>query len=126
MRIGELARSVGLSERALRYYEEQGLLRPARKANGYRHYTEADATTVRHIRTLLDAGLPSTVIAELLPCVVDTGDGLDPACPELLTQLFVERNRISAAIDHLASTRTLLDAVISASTPAPARDRIEV
>jgi DNA-binding transcriptional MerR regulator len=118
VRIGELARSVGLSERALRYYEEQGLLRPARKANGYRHYTEADAITVRHVRTLLDAGLPSAVIAELLPCVVDTGGGLDPACPELLTQLYVERDRISAAMDQLATTRGLLDKVITASSPA--------
>lgn len=40
MRIGELARRTGVSVRALRYYEEQGLLVPARAANGYREYTE--------------------------------------------------------------------------------------
>ncbi|GAA5178872.1 hypothetical protein GCM10023322_07070 [Rugosimonospora acidiphila] len=58
MRIGTLARETGVSERLLRYYEEQGLLRPVRLANGYREYDESDVTTVSHIRALLAAGLP--------------------------------------------------------------------
>jgi DNA-binding transcriptional MerR regulator len=34
MRIGELSRRTGVSQRSLRYYEEQGLLMPARLASG--------------------------------------------------------------------------------------------
>ena len=37
----------------LRYYEEQGLLSPARDASGYRAYTESDVAKVRQIRGLL-------------------------------------------------------------------------
>lgn len=40
MRIGELARRTGVSERMLRYYEQEGLLRPARTTSGYRDYGE--------------------------------------------------------------------------------------
>lgn len=50
MRIGALERATGVNRRLLRYYEEQGLLRPTRLANGYREYSESDVTSVRHIR----------------------------------------------------------------------------
>jgi DNA-binding transcriptional MerR regulator len=115
MRIGELARRTGASERSLRYYEEQGLLAPTRTPSGYRVYAESDVDTVRHVRTLLAAGLPTTVIAEVLPCMVDTGDGLAPACSALTVLLDRERERITATIDELATARELLDAVIAAA-----------
>ncbi len=40
--IGEVSDIVGISTRTLRYYEEAGLLAPARTANEYRRYTPAD------------------------------------------------------------------------------------
>ena len=41
MLIGELAERTGSSTRALRHYEDQGLLAPTRDTNGYRHYCRA-------------------------------------------------------------------------------------
>ncbi|OLF17956.1 MerR family transcriptional regulator [Actinophytocola xanthii] len=119
MRIGELARRTGVSERSLRYYEEQGLLHPRRRPSGYRVFQESDVDTVRHVRVLLSAGLGTATIAEVLPCMVDTGDGLAPGCPELVAELNRERERITSAITGLTSARTLLDQVIAA---APADD----
>jgi DNA-binding transcriptional MerR regulator len=117
MRIGELSERIGISERALRYYEEQGLLRPSRRPSGYREYSEADAQTVRRIRTLLAAGLGTSVIAEVLPCVVDEGEIVAPACPELVPYLVQERDRITRSIDELRTTRAILDAIITATPP---------
>ncbi|GLZ39353.1 MerR family transcriptional regulator [Actinokineospora sp. NBRC 105648] len=117
MRIGELARRTGVSERSLRYYEEQGLLAPTRSASGYRQFTDEHVTTVRGIRSLLAAGLSTAIIGELLPCMVDTGAGLAPGCPELVPELERERDRITAAIDELVTARALLEQVI-ANTPA--------
>jgi DNA-binding transcriptional MerR regulator len=117
MRIGELARRTGVSERSLRYYEEQGLLTPERTPAGYRVYAESDVDAVRHVRMLLAAGLNTTFIRNVLPCMVDTGDGLAPGCPELLPHLRNERDRITVAIDGLAAARTLLDGVIAATPP---------
>jgi DNA-binding transcriptional MerR regulator len=52
MRIGELARRVGVSTDAVRFYERSGLLpRPARLDNDYREYGETD---VEHLRLLTD------------------------------------------------------------------------
>jgi DNA-binding transcriptional MerR regulator len=112
MRIGELAKRTGASERSLRYYEAQGLLSPSRTPAGYRIYAESDVDVVRHVQTLLAAGLNTTFIKEVLPCMVDTGDGLAPGCPELLPHLRKERDRITMSIDGLATARTLLDDVI--------------
>jgi DNA-binding transcriptional MerR regulator len=118
MRIGELSRRTGVSERALRYYEEQDLLRPPRRPSGYRDFDEADVDVVRRIRTLLAAGLNTATIAELLPCMVDDGERLMPGCPEMLSDLFRERDKISSAIAELEAARNVLDSVIGAAAGA--------
>jgi DNA-binding transcriptional MerR regulator len=52
MRIGELARQVGVSSDTVRFYERSGWLpRPSRRDNDYRDYGEADA---EHLRLLID------------------------------------------------------------------------
>ncbi|MGI5281925.1 MerR family transcriptional regulator [Nonomuraea polychroma] len=117
MRIGELERRTGVNRRLLRYYEEQGLLHPERKPSGYREYAESDVATVRHIRSLLAAGLSTTTIADLLPCMGKDGDALIADCPELLLDLHRERARIQAAIHELETARTTLDAVIATAPP---------
>jgi DNA-binding transcriptional MerR regulator len=112
MRISELARRTGATPRALRYYEEQGLLRPARRPSGYRDYDGQAPLTVRHIRLLLSAGLGTTAIAEILPCIPDGTTVLAPTCPELLDALAGERTRITASIENLAAARDILDRLI--------------
>ncbi|MGW7089158.1 MerR family transcriptional regulator [Streptomyces sp. NPDC054871] len=95
---GGLSRRTGVSERLLRYYEEQDLLRPLRRPSGYREYGEEDVRTVRSICTLLAAGLNTRVIAELLPCMYVDGEGDQraPACPGMLPDLERARARIDA------------------------------
>ncbi len=119
LKIGELARRSGASERALRYYEEQELLNPVRRPSGYREYQETDLRAVRNIRTLLAAGLNTATIAEVLPCMLDNGEVLVPACAELTTVLGQDRDRISKAIDELQAARGMLDAIIAAARSAP-------
>ncbi|MFF4053922.1 MerR family transcriptional regulator [Streptomyces chartreusis] len=124
MRIGEMVRRTGVNERLLRYYEEQGLLAPTRLPSGYRVYCEQDIDTVRRIRVLLNAGLTTGTIAQVLPCVRDEGERPVPVCADLITQLRRERERITRAIDDLQASRTMLDSVIDARpaspTPGPA------
>ncbi|MEU3315392.1 MerR family transcriptional regulator [Streptomyces sp. NPDC048387] len=119
MRIGEMVRRTGVSERLLRYYEEQGLLTPTRSPSGYRAYSDADVDTVRRIRTLLAAGLSTATIAQVLPCVRDDGARLAPVCTDLVAQLRRERERITHAIKDLQTSQSLLDVVIAAG-PADA------
>ncbi|WP_399894639.1 MerR family transcriptional regulator [Streptomyces sp. BBFR51] len=111
MRIGELAGRTGVSVRALRYYEEQDLLVPERSHSGQRQYPEGAVDHVRLIQQLYAAGLSSSAIVELLPCVVDGN-----ATPELLDRLSRERDRIDGRITELVGTRDRLDSVITGAT----------
>ncbi|MEU0075054.1 MerR family transcriptional regulator [Streptomyces sp. NPDC006332] len=56
MLIGELAARTGSTTRALRYYEEQGLLESGRAPSGYRVYGPEAVTRVRNVRDLLASG----------------------------------------------------------------------
>ncbi len=116
MRIGDLARETGVHRRLLRYYEEQGLLRPVRLVNGYREYTGTDIATVRHIRAMLAAGLPTAVIARVLHCVHDDGELMvSSGCPAFVEDLRRERARIAETIAQLRSSQGMLDAILDAA-----------
>lgn len=118
VRIGTLSRRTGVSQRLLRYYEEQGLLTPRRRPSGYREYDEEDVRTVQSVRTLLAAGLSTRTIAELLPCMVHDGQGLAPACSGMMSDLHRERERIERAVADLVAARTALDTIIAATPPS--------
>src|SRR5262245_33990758 len=64
--IGELARSTRLASSALRYYERAGLLSPARRAGGRRHYSASSAEHVALIQLCQDAGFTLREIRALL------------------------------------------------------------
>ena len=57
-RIQEFAALTGLSADTLRYYEKEGLLAPARDANGYRIYSERDAAWLAFILRLKETNMP--------------------------------------------------------------------
>jgi DNA-binding transcriptional MerR regulator len=71
-RIGEVAKLTGVTTRALRYWEELGLLRPASRTDGgERLYTAADlrrVTRIRDLQELLGFSL------EEVKAVLNTGD----------------------------------------------------
>lgn len=75
--IGELASEVGVSARALRHYEDVGLLVPDRSEGGHRRYQPSDLARLRQIVALRELGLGLQHIATWL----DSGD------PELLCRI---------------------------------------
>jgi DNA-binding transcriptional MerR regulator len=64
--IGELARRAGMASSALRYYERIGVLPPAERAGGKRHYPPSAAERVALVRLYQDAGFTLREIRQLL------------------------------------------------------------
>lgn len=108
MRIGEVAQRAGVSVRALRYYEEQGLLTSERTPSGQRRYPETAVERVRFIQNLYAAGLGSRAVLRILPCV-EHGVLTD----EMHARLLAERERVQTQLEELTATRDKLDAVIA-------------
>lgn len=67
MHIREAAQAVGCTRRAIKYYEEKGLLPPvSRFENGYRDYSEEDIRILHEIQVYRKLGIPLRDIARLL------------------------------------------------------------
>lgn len=65
MTIKELEEKTGLARANIRYYEQQGLLSPERKENGYRDYSERDLATLQKIKLLRHLGLSIETIKQV-------------------------------------------------------------
>jgi DNA-binding transcriptional MerR regulator len=114
IRIGEVARGAGVSVRAVRYYEQQGLLVAERSPAGQRLYRQDAITLVRFFQQMFAAGLTSRRITELLPCW-DSGH----TDAEQRAMLRAERERIQAKIDDLQAALDRLDEVIAITDTHP-------
>ncbi|WTO81034.1 MerR family transcriptional regulator [Streptomyces nigra] len=114
IRIGEVARGAGVSVRAMRYYEEQGLLTPERSPSGQRLYRQDAIAMVRFFQQMYAAGLTSQRITELLPCWEAGHTDADQRA-----MLRIERERIQAKIDELEAARDRLDQVIAITDTHP-------
>jgi DNA-binding transcriptional MerR regulator len=107
MRIGELGAKAGVSTRALRYYEEHGLLHPDRTGSGQRIYPESAVERVQLIPQFYAAGLTSRSIEPLLAAI--DAQHLEPT---LVQSLIQERARIAAQVAELQRAGRRLDILI--------------
>lgn len=95
--VGQLAKLAGVSARTLRYYEEEGLLRPSRAESGYRVYAASDAKRLAYILSMRACGLPVATIHSLLEN--DEGDLRHVLHAHLLT-LSAQRDSLDEAIER--------------------------
>lgn len=65
MKIGEVAKRLGTTQRTLRFYEEQGLIKPERSVKGTRYYTSDDLERVTVILRMTEVGVPLAQIRKV-------------------------------------------------------------
>ncbi|MDO5052022.1 MAG: MerR family transcriptional regulator [Pseudoclavibacter sp.] len=121
LRIGEFSTLTRLSVRMLRYYDAQGLLRPAAtdQASRYRLYEAGQVEEATLIRRLRDVGCTLSAIAALLP-LRDDPESLARALKvhrdQLLADAEAARLRIAELDRLIASTRRNLMTDITLTT----------
>lgn len=107
--IGEAATATGLSGRALRFYEELGIVAPLRDAGGRRAFRPEDVAVLRRVRSLKRAGFSLRAIGALLT----SGPADLPALVETQLHDLASRqramNRAVAALEHVRSRLTDAD-----------------
>lgn len=105
MRIGQLAERTGVSTKALRFYEEQGILpEPARTSSGYRDYTPAAVERVAFVRQAQTAGL---TLAQIRQVLAVRDDGQAP-CRHLAGFVDERLEQVDQRLEELAATRRQL------------------
>lgn len=103
--IGDLAREFGLSLRALRFYEDRGLLQPRRRGTT-RLYSDSDRSRLRLILKGKQLGFTLAEIRELLAAQAEAQERLDLA-------MTLNPEQITAQIDLLERQRAELEIALN-------------
>ncbi|QRO01715.1 MerR family transcriptional regulator [Archangium violaceum] len=119
--IGEVSRITGVSVKALRLYQEKGLLQPSRvdPSSGYRYYTEHDIAQAHTLRALRDLRLSLEEIRGVL-AELDQGASLAEQLGRVRARLAEEAasaQRAVMALDTLLRHQARAEAYLRAPPP---------
>ena len=102
LKIGELARSAGVTAKAIRFYERKRVLPPARRAaNGYRIY---DADAVDMLRFIKQASSLGLTLAEIKEIITIRGGGRPP-CEHVHRLLRDKASELDRKLNDLVEVR---------------------
>ena len=97
MNIKQVAETSGVSARNIRYYEQAGLLTPARNPeNEYRIYSQADVRALKLIRMLHTLDMPVEEIGTVLNGTLPLAE----AAERQRQRLEAEQQKLAAAAEH--------------------------
>ncbi|MEK2689436.1 MerR family transcriptional regulator [Bdellovibrio sp. GT3] len=106
--IGQFANSIGVSAKALRLYEDMGLLKShVRGENGYRYYDETQLDLARRLKEFKDLGFTLAEIKALL----EADESLDS--DKLATSMHVRLKDISQQAELLKSQKEQIECILS-------------
>ena len=108
MNIGDAARRSGLPAKTIRYYEEIGLVRPARDPNGYRAFAERDVAKLVFLNQARSLGFSIEDCRTLLSLWEDR----DRASADVKALARDHLHAIDAKIAALREIRDTLDHLI--------------
>lgn len=112
LRVGQVAALADLSAKAVRGYEELGLVVPHRDDNGYRRYDPHQARAVATIGRLNALGIPLRDMGPFVDCL-NSGSPHADDCPATLAEYRKAMDRIDRTVEALAQQRHALVASLS-------------
>ncbi len=113
MKIGELARTTGLSAKTIRFYEAEGLIpEPPRTGSGYRAYAEPDLARLGFIIKAKRLGLSLDEIKGILKL----HERNEPTCVHVRSLLEEKLAQIEKVIQDLLGFKTELESLKDQAT----------
>ncbi len=100
MQAKEAADRLGITQRMLRHYEQEGLLEVSRTRNGYRSYSDADLRRAGRIRDFIATGFSTREIRAMSACLSDEGSGPCEGGIEKLTEKLAHIDRLRADLEE--------------------------
>jgi DNA-binding transcriptional MerR regulator len=113
VRIGELSKETGVSERSLRHYEEKGLLPSNRLTNGYRDFDKSAIEKVELIQMYLQIGLNLEETARMLRCLEIEPHLYENPCSSILALYEDKLCEVTKQIELLSSIQVNLQKHVS-------------
>jgi DNA-binding transcriptional MerR regulator len=113
--VAEAARLLGLSPHTLRYYEQEGLIRPARNASGYREYSAADLRRLIFLTRMRVSGMTMADLRRYV-ALADQGPATEP---ERRGIMLAHRDRIRQRLRELTLALDATEYKIAAYGGAP-------
>lgn len=110
MNIGDIAHRSGLPPKTIRYYEDIGLIRPARSENGYRSFSERELHKLAFLARARSLGFSIEDCRALLALYEDAGR----TSSEVKSIAEKHLERIDAKIRDLAEMRRTLNVLVEA------------
>lgn len=118
MKISELAAASNVATKTIRYYEQVGLIAPARRnASGYRQYEQKDVTTLIFIRRCRELNIAIDDIKQLL----DVQQNPNASCALVDEMIEKQLERIRQSQRELA----MLEKTLSSLALSCANNKIE-
>jgi len=109
MNIGEVSEASGLPAKTIRYYEDIGLVRPARGANGYRDFSEQDVHKLAFLGRSRSLGFSIKECRTLLSLYEDR----DRASADVKALAAEHLERIAQKIDELQALKSTLETLVA-------------
>ena len=109
MNIGEVARAVGLPAKTIRYYEDIGLVKPARGANGYRNFDKQDTHKLAFLERSRSLGFSIEECRTLISLYEDR----DRASADVKAVATEHLERITQKIGELQELKSTLENLIT-------------
>ena len=117
MRIGELAKTVGVTPDTIRYYEREGLLPPPeRTPSGYRDYGPGVLDDLQFIKKAQALGLKLSDVREVL----EISSGGKPPCEHVRATVSARLVEVEERLRELRALRATLRETLERVDRAPA------
>jgi len=121
MKISELSRLTNVSSRAIRHYEEKGLLTADRLDNDYRDFSESAVERIRSIQLYLKLGFTTDEIRGLFQCEVASPDDYE-YCEEMQEIYQDKLRKVKSQIDSMMQLKRLLERQVELSAAGKKQD----